>query len=130
VPDWLPVNPVASIATTVQPSDASQSAKASKPVVVVSNVPTSRLTVPSTVCRTLATTVSLCASRSAQELPWSLQTRAGVDSPLVNSNKRAPRSMPTYGTIWGAQGLLVKLKNWLASTKRFADLSAGDAPIA
>jgi hypothetical protein len=38
--------------------------------------------------------------------------------------------MPTYGTIWGAQGLLVKLKNWLASTKRFADLSAGDAPIA
>jgi hypothetical protein len=46
----------------------------------------------------------------------------------VNSNKRAPKSLPTYGTIRGAQGLRVQLKNGLAGTKRKADLSADDAP--
>jgi ABC-type uncharacterized transport system permease subunit len=30
---------------------------------------------------------------------------AGVESQLVNSNKRAPRSLPTSGTIRDAQGL-------------------------
>ena len=48
----------------------------------------------------------------------------------ICSNKRAPKSLPTCGTIRGAQGLQVQLKNGLASTKRYADLSAGDAPIA
>ena len=48
----------------------------------------------------------------------------------MNSNKRAPKSLPTCGTIRGAQGLQVQLKNGLAGTKRYADLSAGDAPIA
>ena len=48
----------------------------------------------------------------------------------MNSNKRAPKSLPTCGTIRGARGLQVQLKNGLAGTKRYADLSAGDAPIA
>ena len=45
----------------------------------------------------------------------------------MNSNKRAPRSLPTRGTFRGAQGLRVQLKHGLAGTKRYADLSAGDA---
>ena len=48
----------------------------------------------------------------------------------MNSNKRAPKSLPTCGTIRGARELQVQLKNGLAGTKRYADLSAGDAPIA
>ena len=47
-------------------SEASQSAKARRPLVVVSNVLTSRLTIPFTIWRTQATTVSLCTSRPAQ----------------------------------------------------------------
>jgi hypothetical protein len=49
---------------------------------------------------------------------------------LVNSNKRAPRSLPSRGTIRDAQALLVQLKHGLAGTKRYADLSADDAPKA
>ena len=44
VPDRLPVDPVASITTCVQPSESSHSDSASSSAVVVLNEPTSRLT--------------------------------------------------------------------------------------
>jgi hypothetical protein len=66
-------------------SEASQSAKARRPLVVVSNVLTSRLTIPFTIWRTQATTVSLCTSRPAredEELPCSLLTRRRRGTPV------------------------------------------------
>src|SRR3954469_14759645 len=57
---------VASMATSLHPSDDSHSERASSSRVVVPKVRTSRSTLPSRMRRRQATTESLCASRPAQ----------------------------------------------------------------
>ncbi len=76
--------PVLSMATWVTPSLASQSARVSRPAVVVAKLRTALLTLPVlAVSSTHATTVVLCTSRPAQRLYNTLKLIAGNPSFLL-----------------------------------------------
>jgi hypothetical protein len=66
-----------------------------------------------------------------QNLHHSPPCRAvGGEIPLMNSNKRAPGTLPRRGAIGGARDLRVQLRDGLARTKAVADLDADDDPAA
>src|SRR6516225_6259429 len=105
----------------VQPSAASHSDNASSSLVVVLKVRTSRLIVPSTVCRTQATTVFLWTSRPAQcGYRTSISPPAALHHPAWNAVTRtlrvALRAVPALGALRGALAFRVRLENGLSHT--------------
>src|SRR5215471_4292778 len=116
----------------VQPSVASHSDNASSSLVIVLKVRTSRLIVPSTVCRTQATTVSPAFARAGSyarrgrrnadtELPSLPSCRSappGVGRRQKNSRNRAPEPLPAHGALRGAPAFRVEQREGLSRTKQ------------
>ena len=105
----------------MHPCADSHADKAIRSAVVVLNVRTSRLTLPSMVWRAQATTLSFVDIQSGtigvQNFHVPSTTAAGLEPLLKKSNKRAPGPSPDPGAIWGAQGFPVRLIDGFAHTK-------------